>query len=59
MTDAEQEYNDYLLKFSKEVKELRDDFNKMSLSNKTRFLAEMKPVVDAGALSWLLGQKQG
>ena len=57
MSDEEKEYSDYLIKFSKEVKELRDDFDKMSLSNKTRFLSEMKPVVDVGVLSWLLGQK--
>ena len=57
MTEEEREYNKIKLKFSKEVKELRDDFDKMSANNKARFRAEIKPMVDAGALSWLFGQK--
>ena len=57
MIEEEREYNEYMLKFSKKVKELRDDFEKMSLNNKKRFMREMKPAADAGALSWLFGQK--
>ena len=57
MTEEEREYNEYMLKFSKKVKELRDDFEKMSLNNKKRFMREMKPAADAGALSWLFGQR--
>ena len=35
--EIEKEYQDFLVKFSKTVKEIREDFDKMSDINKTRF----------------------
>lgn len=35
--EIEKEYQDFLVKFSKKVKEIREDFDKMSDINKTRF----------------------
>lgn len=37
MNEIEKEYQDFLVKFSKKVKEIREDFDKMSDINKTRF----------------------
>ena len=37
MNEIEKEYQDFLVKSSKKVKEIREDFDKMSDINKTRF----------------------
>ena len=58
MHEEERKYQEFMLELTKKTKELNESYFKLSDNNKRKFQANVKPILDAGAFAWLLGNKK-